>query len=1005
MTVCLEKNEKYEFDEEIGSGAHSVVFRALDRRRNLVVAFKRLLQSGASDSDWASMVDAFHFNANVSIRLDHRNIARTFERGEDERGPYAVTAFVDGQTLSEYRKRQGGRLSTAESVSIALDIAHALFHAHALGATHGRISPRNILMAHCEPVICDRPRVYPVVTDFCLWPPSRPADGNGMAGGLECACYRAPESMDAEMGGSFSHDVYALGKILYELVTGERPDVIAPGKIPPRIGLAEVVITCTNNNPSERYLSPRDLVDSLESIGWRSGSAISSPVGDDRLCPFCGVPNPVDEQFCVRCGSGIARRCPECGSPDLADERYCHGCGTDAATFACYAESLTAMERLCVRRRWQEILALHETLPLHASLPGKIGGALQENVLAMKTHALERLAERNRLAAVARASFAMGQVEAALATATQAMEIAPSDDLSENSSNSLEALAETSQTLIHLLKSARFCDALAVVERVRTEGFPDEGVCAIARRVEETRTFFHDRLGVAVALIDGRRITEANEALAEVLDLCPWSTQAAARADKVQRLRLHLEANLRRAQAAIDANCWKEAHDAAQIAVSVEPSNPSACALLSQVSDHVDQHNRRRLAVAASLLIAASAIWLALRAAACRINDRIYSQAIALAEMAKYDDALEIYRTSYRIPGLMVFPRPLPDAIGEHAVLQRQTEFSALVAKAAEAKEAADWASCLRLAGEALSIDLDRHGDPRVDRWLPFRQHVRSAFDHDQMIRLANELKTEAQRNLVVPPPEMGIDLSFVEPGSFIMGVHAEEDDESPEHEVRLSSPFWIGKHEITNRAYDRFLAETGYQGRRDADESYLRHHSGAIKHASPEGDYPVVYVSWKNAARFCAWLTEREKKAGRLTGNFVYRLPTEAEWEFAARGGILSRRTIFSGDDSANAVAWHLGNSDSGTSKVGLKAKNELGLFDMSGNVWEWCHDWYGQYDSLATSDPTGPKIGSRRVCRGGSCLYLAPNSRVANRYCQMPSFTEASLGFRIVIARPLPE
>ena len=103
--------------------------------------------------------------------------------------------------------------------------------------------------------------------------------------------------------------------------------------------------------------------------------------------------------------------------------------------------------------------------------------------------------------------------------------------------------------------------------------------------------------------------------------------------------------------------------------------------------------------------------------------------------------------------------------------------------------------------------------------------------------------------------------------------------------------------------------------------------------------------------------------------------------------------------------MGWCDQNSGHSTQPVGTKQPNPWGLYDMYGNVWEWCHDWYGQYDSLATSDPTGPKIGSRRVCRGGSCLYLAPNSRVANRYCQMPSFTEASLGFRIVIARPLPE
>ena len=161
-----------------------------------------------------------------------------------------------------------------------------------------------------------------------------------------------------------------------------------------------------------------------------------------------------------------------------------------------------------------------------------------------------------------------------------------------------------------------------------------------------------------------------------------------------------------------------------------------------------------------------------------------------------------------------------------------------------------------------------------------------------------------------------------------------------------------------------------------------------------------MVYVSWKNAVAYCEWLTQREWGAGRLPQSYEYRLPTEAEREYAARGGKNGRSTKYSGSDNLGEVGWYDGNSGGKTHEVGGKRANELGLYDMSGNVWEWCWDWYGEYSSSSQRDPVGPGSGSFRVARGGSWLSGARRCRVANRYYSSPGRAYDYRGFRVALA-----
>ena len=210
--------------------------------------------------------------------------------------------------------------------------------------------------------------------------------------------------------------------------------------------------------------------------------------------------------------------------------------------------------------------------------------------------------------------------------------------------------------------------------------------------------------------------------------------------------------------------------------------------------------------------------------------------------------------------------------------------------------------------------------------------------------------------------------------GTFTMGASAKDriacKDESPAHEVTLSS-YYIGKMEVTQQLWEAVMG---------SNPSYFR------------GDnLPVEQVSWNDCQKFIA-------KLNLVTGKY-FRLPTEAEWEYAARGGNRSKGYLYSGSKNIDETTWHKNNSERSTHPVGTKPPNELGLYDMSGNVWEWCADWYGDYRDWAQTDPVGPESGSKRVRRGGSWGNEARSCRSSNRFGVYPTFRNSRLGLRLAL------
>jgi formylglycine-generating enzyme required for sulfatase activity len=223
----------------------------------------------------------------------------------------------------------------------------------------------------------------------------------------------------------------------------------------------------------------------------------------------------------------------------------------------------------------------------------------------------------------------------------------------------------------------------------------------------------------------------------------------------------------------------------------------------------------------------------------------------------------------------------------------------------------------------------------------------------------------------------IGMKLRLISAGEFMMGspeTESEREDNETQHRVSITKPFYLGVTEVTQEQYQTVMGKNPSQFK------------------GPQN--PVEKVSWADAVEFCRKLSAMpaEKTAGH-----VYRLPTEAEWEYACRSGTTTAYGF--GDDASRLgdYGW-FGNSDSSTHPVGEKKPNAWGLYDMHGNVWEWCQDWYSAYPSGSAMDPTGATSGSNRVLRGGGWSTLARFCLSADRGGSTPENRDDYLGFRVL-------
>ena len=279
------------------------------------------------------------------------------------------------------------------------------------------------------------------------------------------------------------------------------------------------------------------------------------------------------------------------------------------------------------------------------------------------------------------------------------------------------------------------------------------------------------------------------------------------------------------------------------------------------------------------------------------------------------------------------------------------------------------------IEGEAIKVSLLFRKRPG-NEWK-----INSIKAEGAELELKQQIKKEQDQSLVETVKGVSFKMIKVEGGTFKMGAQNENpegvnynseaySEEKPVHSVTLSD-YYIGETEVTQELWEAVMG---------SNPSYFK-----------ESKRPVERVSWDDCQEFI-------KKLNQLTDQ-NFRLPTEAEWEYAARGGNKSRGYKYSGSNKVYDVAWYWDNSSGETHPVGTKSPNELGIYDMSGNVWEWCSDWYSDYSALSQTNPTGPTTGSNRVLRGGNWFSNAQGCRVASRGNDSPYFGRYYYGFRLAL------
>lgn len=302
--------------------------------------------------------------------------------------------------------------------------------------------------------------------------------------------------------------------------------------------------------------------------------------------------------------------------------------------------------------------------------------------------------------------------------------------------------------------------------------------------------------------------------------------------------------------------------------------------------------------------------------------------------------------------------------------------------------------------------------------WYPVQQTVNLSPGESRTLRLVMEPDRgplPGQPASVDLPGNVDLELAWIEEGSFMMGSPREEigrrSDEGPQTWVRISEGYWMGITEVTVAQFMAFTRSSGY--RTEAEQNSwngMMVFSGSTWEEAPRRSWkdrfadnpqnPAIGISWNDAVAFCEWLTNRQKREGKLPPGYAYQLPSEAQWEFAARAGTTTRWSFGNDEDKLRLYAWYAANADQQTHPVAQKRPNPNGLYDIYGNAWEWTRSWKGDYPGLTTTDYGGPNYGQNRVIRGGSWFDGARWTRAAFRHRGGPDIRYDNLGFRVCLA-----
>jgi formylglycine-generating enzyme required for sulfatase activity len=821
-------------------------------------------------------------------------------------------------------------------------------------------------------------------------------------------------------------------------------------KLPPV--LAEIVKKCVKPDPVERYFSAAELLADLEKAGAggrkaEDGGRKSAATGaETNACPACGKNNAENVKFCVGCGAGLTQPCPECGGDTPIHSPFCGACGTDAIGSARFRDGVTQMEKFVKERQWGRVLKEHVLLPVGARMPGAKGRELVQRAARLKETADKALAARKSLRKTVDSLSRTGQWKDALAAARAYLEddtgnaeaVALVADLerrvaAEEAGKALAARKALRKTIDSMFNAGQWKDALAKA-RVYLEGdIGNDEVVALVADLEKR-----------VAAEEAGKVLAARAALRKTVDSL---SKAGQWKDALAKARVYLEGDTGNAEAVVlveelekrvAAEEWESVKaKAGRLEDAVRLRNASEV-ICSYACDHAggfygSEVKAERIRLERLMVLHGDVNRMCQEHDFAGANKAVsamertgFSAAGAAAVRASLKKEQSIFETGRRLRMLRVVRKGaalaavvvglalMSGAVSCAIERNRAQRVSRLWVEAQSAKDAKDWGKMIAAADSMLLI---RHGNPQL---LALRQEAMQQAKADadaetarlakaetawqakvkaevEVARLAKEkadteaatnaaklrasqAMAETQKTKLRAEPEVGdvetvdlgngvkLELVWCPAGSFLMGSPEGESDrgkDETQHQVTLKKGFWMGMSEVTQRQWEAVVG------------SKPRKLKGA--------NLPVENVSWDDCQAFV-------RKLNAKAGGGRFRLPTEAEWEYACRAGSTGP---YAGDLSG--MGWYYDNSEKMTHAVGQKRANAWGLYDMHGNVSEWCQDWYGDYPVDSVTDPSGLSSGVIRVCRGGCWNVVARDCRSASRGWGSPVNRFSYLGLRL--------
>jgi formylglycine-generating enzyme required for sulfatase activity/tRNA A-37 threonylcarbamoyl transferase component Bud32 len=980
---------RYKIEKALGKGGMGEVLLATDTRLERKVAIKRIRGEAARSRN---AINRFLTEAKSIAAMNHPNIVQIYDYGRAADGPFLIIEFVDGESLLD--RTRAGALPLEEAVELTCHLCDGLAKAHDAGIIHRDIKPANVLLSK---------EGIPKLTDFGLAKTEAADIGMTMEGAvLGTLDFMPPEQRrDAALADSRS-DLWSLAATLYQLVTGKGPKVIRLNELP--VALQGVLSKALEESKDDRYQTARDFKQALrEAI--TAGTEVRLETGD---CPHCGTRNETTRRFCRKCAQSLEVDCLSCLSKIPMWEEVCGNCGKQQS-------KLLEQRRAAIEedRKYTEQLLEEFEFSKATSLAKRLGEETDPRLPQLRGWS-EKLTK---------------QIEAAEREQRTRVGMLVSEALKHEQAfdypSALHTLKQIPSPLLLMVLEGQKDTARVIQERVLGKQSECKRlVKSIKQRIESRH-------------LDGL--------LAEVEQLLALNPEKSDALDLQKQLKCR-EASLRktRDEAFAAAQQLAEGHDYEEALRELDRIDGSLIDLPQQrlrlkVLDSLAELRRlqkaehsmlamreQRKAFEAKLLKAGEAEE---QAAVQSVIDRAQS----LRNRGDFSGAKVIFA---KIPSQLVPPafRDFVEECNELAKLQKNlckslstSQVSPAVSKVSEYDNQITDSAIIELdecfpemdgvkrnkssigilcEDKEKSIRLIKFGSIaagilllgvvsyfviNVSMRTTAIKRALAAGDHEEVLRLDSshseglalkakaEAKQKAEPFLKIPPLKnsIGLELKLLPAGVFTMG--SSERDETP-HQIILTRPFYLGVYEVTQEQYQRVM------GKNPSEYNGARH--------------PVEQVSWEEAAEFCRKLSAlpEEEAAGR-----VYRLPTEAEWEYACRAGSTTEFCFGDNDAQLGDHAWFRLNSVSGTHPVGEKKPNGWGLYDMHGNVWEWCNDWYGDYPKVMASDPVGPRGGSFRVERGGSWGSEAANCRSADRIRGDPLRRDSDRGFRVALSSPV--